>query len=108
MLPEARRRIAEVAAMNVELMRLAERARSGEQVTADAKGIDASIHDALAWFEREGIQVKGVAPALLDFPAIAAEGEVLLCWLHGEDDIDWFHDTETGFAGRAPLAELTW
>jgi hypothetical protein len=29
-----------------------------------------------------------------------------LCWKFGESAIGWWHDLETGFDGRRPLAEL--
>jgi hypothetical protein len=28
---------------------------------------------------------------------------VYLCWQRGEDDIEWWHDLDAGFAGRQPL-----
>jgi hypothetical protein len=102
LLPEARRRVGEVAAM-VEDLRTT--AAEGAPL-ADVKALDASIHDELDWFTRQGIQVKGVAPALLDFPAEFGGREILLCWLDGEDDITHYHDADAGFAGRAPLSDL--
>ena len=37
---------------------------------------------------------------LVDFPAIIDSKEVFLCWRSDEDDILYYHDVETGFAGR--------
>jgi hypothetical protein len=28
--------------------------------------------------------------------------EVYLCWQHGEEDIEFWHDLDAGFAGRRP------
>ena len=102
LLPEARRRIADVAAMIEELRTTA----TGGAALADVKALDARVHDGLSWFTLEGIQVKGVAPALLDFPSEVDGREILLCWLDGEDDITHYHDADAGFAGRTPLSDL--
>lgn len=39
----------------------------------------------------------------LDFPHIRDGEEVYLCWMHGEEDIKYWHPTETGMNGREPL-----
>ena len=46
---------------------------------------------------------------LVDFPAIIEGKEVFLCWKSDEDDIMYYHEMETGFAGRKiiPPEELT-
>jgi hypothetical protein len=46
---------------------------------------------------------------LIDFPSIIDGKEVFLCWRSDEDDIMYYHDMETGFAGRKliPPEELT-
>jgi hypothetical protein len=51
-----------------------------------------------------GIQLKDYGRGLIDFPSMRDGRVVLLCWQLGEDDqIEWWHDLETGFAGRQPL-----
>jgi hypothetical protein len=37
---------------------------------------------------------------LLDFPGEREGRSVLWCWLEGDADIEWYHRTECGFAGR--------
>jgi hypothetical protein len=46
---------------------------------------------------------------LIDFPAIIDSKEVFLCWRSDEDDIMYYHEVDTGFAGRKiiPPEELT-
>ena len=46
---------------------------------------------------------------LVDFPATIDGKEVFLCWRTDEDDIMYYHEMETGFAGRKliPPEELT-
>lgn len=51
-----------------------------------------------------GVQLKDYARGLIDFPAERNGQVVLLCWQLGEGSrIEWWHEIETGFAGRKPL-----
>jgi hypothetical protein len=40
---------------------------------------------------------------LVDFPSIRDGTEVYLCWKLDEECVAWWHDPDTGFAGRQPL-----
>jgi len=57
----------------------------------------------LAEFERREIQLKDIDRGLLDFPALIGGREVFLCWEQDEDDIEYWHDLDTGYAGREKL-----
>ena len=113
LLPEARRRVAELTA-TVDRVRELVAVAGGDApppgVRAEAKAAEASADEQADWFPRRGIQLKGLDPALLDFPARGMQGgqplHVLLCWCDGEDDITTFHTPEAGFAGRRPVDEL--
>jgi len=51
-----------------------------------------------------GIQLKDYSRGLIDFPSMRDGQIILLCWQLGEDEhIEWWHEIETGFAGRKPL-----
>jgi hypothetical protein len=63
---------------------------------ADVKGI-------LFEFYRREIQVKDLDRGLLDFPAMLGGKEVFLCWELGEEDIEFWHDLDAGYAGREKL-----
>ncbi len=54
--------------------------------------------------ERE-IQLKDPQRGLIDFPAIREGREVFLCWKQDEDDIEYWHDLDAGYAGREKLQE---
>ena len=74
--------------------------------SAAAFELNERMHRVVAWFGERDIQVKGMAPALVDFPAESGDGTVLLCWQEGEDEIGWYHRPEDGFAGRRPVTDL--
>lgn len=51
-----------------------------------------------------GVQIKDASRGLIDFPCLRDDRIVLLCWQLGEGDrIQWWHDTDAGFAGRRSL-----
>jgi hypothetical protein len=54
--------------------------------------------------EGMGIQLKDYERGLIDFPSMREGRVVLLCWQADEgNQLEWWHDLETGFAGRQPL-----
>ena len=50
-----------------------------------------------------GIIVRDVASGLVDFPSLREGREVYLCWITGEDQVEYWHETDRGFAHRQPL-----
>ena len=64
-------------------------------------GFDAD--QALAELERQGIELRDPEQGLIDFRTEHAGREVFLCWRLGEDDLEWWHLPEDGFAGRRRL-----
>ncbi|MGO8674615.1 MAG: DUF2203 domain-containing protein [Limisphaerales bacterium] len=63
----------------------------------------AAIQDGLLEFYRRQIQVKDLDRGLIDFPAILAGKEVFLCWEQAEEDVQFWHDLDTGYTGRQRL-----
>jgi hypothetical protein len=50
-----------------------------------------------------GVLLKDANKGLCDFPYLRNGRVVYLCWQLGEDQIQYWHEIETGFAGREPL-----
>ena len=42
---------------------------------------------------------------LIDFPSVIDNKEVYLCWRSDEPEIRFYHEVETGFAGRKPIPD---
>jgi hypothetical protein len=74
----------------------------GETVNGWIRAL-ADMQEALAEFQRRRIFIKDLERGLVDFPAIMAGKEVFLCWEKDEEDIEFWHDLETGFSGRERL-----
>jgi hypothetical protein len=91
----------EVRASLVEVqVALSEGGRSPLGGVPEAKAFQARLSELVSWFSGEGLEVKGIAPLLLDFPAQVSGEPALLCWLEGERELGWYHRLPHGFAGR--------
>jgi hypothetical protein len=69
----------------------------------EAKAYQAHLSELVSWFSSAGLDLKGIAPLLLDFPSELDGEPVLLCWLEGERELGWYHKLPHGFAGRRRL-----
>ena len=65
--------------------------------------IEQCLESLMRTIQETGVQVKGWAPLLMDFPAHLDGEDVLLCWLEGDLGLAWYHRVEVGFAGRRAL-----
>jgi len=63
----------------------------------------AGMQEILAEFQRRRILIKDLSRGLVDFPAIIGGREAFLCWEQEEEDIEFWHDLDTGFGGRERL-----
>lgn len=104
---------AQVAEMHREL----ERARGGNGSAEKAEELaerESAIRDLVRSMEKRvrqldewSIALRDISTGLIDFPALANGRPIWLCWRLGEADIDWWHEADSGFDSRLPLAELT-
>jgi hypothetical protein len=53
--------------------------------------------------EKMGVVLKDLDRGLFDFPHLRDGREVFLCWELDEEDIEFWHDMESGYAGRERL-----
>jgi hypothetical protein len=79
---------------------------SGNGHGPKVRGDDRELRALLAELDARGVIVRDPARGLIDFPALTPSGRTyLLCYLEGEDAIEWWHWPEDGFAGRTPLTD---
>lgn len=60
----------------------------------------AEMQGLLGEFQKREIHIKDIERGLVDFPAIIGGKEVFLCWEHGEENIEFWHELESGYGGR--------
>ena len=65
-----------------------------------------AIEAYLAELTAVGAEVKGFGEGLVDFPGEMDGRSMRWCWMLGESAVEHWHDTESGFAGRQPIASL--
>lgn len=78
----------------------------GEAVDPDQGELEAlerGLDDGFQEILDRGIIVRNIASGLVDFPSQREGREVYLCWIGGEERIDFWHETDQGFAHRQPL-----
>ncbi|MCI0406346.1 MAG: DUF2203 domain-containing protein [candidate division Zixibacteria bacterium] len=112
LLPTLAKIFEEVQTIQEELeARGAERAEVLDSAKSNGGGKKADYHFAqnqkiqrlLDQVEKKGVLVKDLERGLVDFPHLLGGREVFLCWMLGEKKIEFWHDLESGFAGRQPL-----
>jgi hypothetical protein len=111
LLPLVRQWLAELEASQKRLGLLDERIAAllakgydvgGEPVHQLIKTL-AQCQQTLGEFRQRQIQVKDLRRGLLDFPSLRQGREVFLCWEKDEEDIEFWHDLESGYGGRERL-----
>ena len=109
LLPEVTERLVRLrhASAHIAGHRITASVRSGSNGGGPDAGewLDASKVAAaeLTWFAQAGIVVRDIQQGLADFPAERDGQEIYLCWRTGEESVDFWHGTDTGFANRQPL-----
>jgi hypothetical protein len=93
----------EIVVVRADLVELSAGVPTGLGGLPERKAAEARLNELMAEVQATGVELKGVAPLLVDFPADRDGVPVLLCWLEGEGSLDWYHRVELGFAGRRRL-----
>jgi hypothetical protein len=102
-LKEARARVRQLDQRLAPLLKAGHDA-GGELVQQWLKNV-ACIQRRLRDFQIKEIQIKDLDRGLIDFPAILGGREVFFCWESDETDIEFWHELDTGYAGRVRLPE---
>lgn len=63
----------------------------------------ADMENVLDEFTSREIRITDLKRGIVDFPSIRAGREVFLCWEKDEEDIEFWHDVDDGYAGRERL-----
>jgi arsenite methyltransferase len=108
-LAELRPVLDELVAVRADAAELAAAVREGASSSlgglAELKAYEARLDELMTTVQQTGVELKGWAPLLLDFPSDLDGVPVLLCWLEGDPALGWYHRTDLGFLGRRRLPE---
>jgi len=75
----------------------------GGELASNWVKLVAEFQKLMTEFREREIQIKDLDRGLIDFPAIIGGREVFLCWEQDEEDIEFWHELGTGYAGRERL-----
>lgn len=108
-LPDLRRRLSRIRAARQTILRFGRRVRG--TATRDGGGPEgreyreavATLREETEHLARSGFILRDAEEGLVDFPAVREGRPVFLCWRLGEDRVRYWHEADTGFAGRTPL-----
>jgi hypothetical protein len=111
LLPKLRRWLGELVELRSELEKSERRIAglmtdgqdTGGKLVNQSIKLNSEIRQIIQQFEDREIIIKDLERGLVDFPALIAGREVFLCWEKDEDDVEFWHDIDSGFAGREPL-----
>jgi Uncharacterized conserved protein (DUF2203) len=84
---------------------LAEASNGGGQPGRVVSGGFLELRESMLEFREREIILRDLDRGLVDFPSLRDGREIYLCWEEGEPEIGFWHEPETGFAGRRPLAD---
>ena len=113
MLPQLRTKLERLQRLYTEIGEMRELARAAAAASEFGGGMEGGSGYVHSLYEvgkitteinDAGVQLKDYTRGLIDFPMMRGGRIVLLCWQLGEgDEIEWWHDTDAGLAGRQPL-----
>lgn len=113
MLPEMRRKLKRIQKLYANVGEMRELAKAAASASEFGGGMEGGTGYVRALYEigritteinDAGVQLKDYTRGLIDFPSRRGDRIVLLCWQLDEgDEVEWWHDTDAGFAGRQRL-----
>lgn len=115
MLPLVRRIVEDIAAhwqaLEPRIVRLralplaARRTANGKALKEELEARAAEMEYLVSELQDLGCYFKGFQEGLVDWYSLYAGRPVFLCWKLGEPELAWWHQVDTGFAGRQPILD---
>jgi hypothetical protein len=100
---EIQQKIRDLRAHNGNSDHAVEMARLEDEMRVVVAGMAEAVEKVDGW----GIALRDIGTGLIDFPALANGRPIWLCWRLGEDDLNWWHESDQGFDSRRRLTELS-
>jgi hypothetical protein len=111
LLPKLRRWLDQLVELRTDLEKIDRRLSglmtagqdTGGKLVNQSVKLLSELKQVLQEFEDREIVIKDLQRGLVDFPALIGGREVFLCWEKDEEDVEFWHDIDSGYAGREPL-----
>ncbi len=72
----------------------------------EMQGLAFERAEYISELEKIGCELKDADVGMVDFPSRLGDRIVLLCWKYGENEVSFWHEVHTGFAGRQPTTDF--
>jgi hypothetical protein len=107
-LPLVNKIVKDILSTTREMRLLAEEIGPHAEENEDIKKMAADVEGFMTELEEIGCFFKdwNFTIGLVDFPAMIDGTEVYLCWKSDEEDIEYYHGMDEGFAGRKPIPDV--
>ena len=107
LLQEIREEWLRIKELNPEIQKTREKAMLDGYSPYGVEYVESVSHlmHVMSQVREMGVLIKDLDKGLVDFPYLKHERVVYLCWHLGEESIDYWHETESGFSSREPLDE---
>lgn len=110
-LPLVRRVVSDIVLTREDATRLQSQLESanGKEHKRIQQDLDAAIdklHTYLDELTEIGCELKDFQAGLVDFIGRHQGRDIYLCWKLGEEKVAYFHELNSGFAGRVPVSML--
>jgi hypothetical protein len=111
-LPLVRRIVADIVSGHKHVTTLHAKLESlttGKEQASVQSELDKSVerlHGFVDELTEVGCEIKDYETGLIDFVGRHKGKDVCLCWKLGEENVNHWHDLQSGFAGRQPVATL--
>lgn len=66
--------------------------------------LEKEFGEAADELDRRSVILRDLDSGLVDFPSLAGQTEIYLCWKVGEPSIGFWHGVSEGYASRKPLS----
>jgi hypothetical protein len=107
-LPLVNKIVKDILSTTREMRLLAEEIGPHAEENEEIKKMAADVEGFMRELEEIGCLFKdwNFTIGLVDFPAMIDGEEVYLCWKSDEEDIEYYHGMDEGFAGRKPIPDI--
>jgi hypothetical protein len=112
-LPLVKRIVSDIVHTHAEAAKLQqqfERGPANREQNAIQQRLEQAMHrleDYVDELSEIGCELKDYQMGLIDFTGRHQGHDICLCWRLGEEKIAYWHEKESGFAGRKPVTLLT-
>ena len=105
MLPLVRKVVADILSLGHQIRALSAKIGTDAQDDPEVIKLMDQLEEYFEELEALGCSYKdwNFSVGLVDFPCVIEGQEVYLCWRSDEEELEYYHEADSGYAGRKPI-----